>query len=390
MASDRTHPLLRPLVPPPEALASLRVRFLLLAFWIVMGAMETAKEVTTARLQGIERTVGEAILVNFPWWFFWVAGTLLVVTLAERWPIDRPGRIRAIAAHALTAAALSVVHLTLVGVLVFFTVARGGGRDLGAQVQFWVQGYVVLDFFVYWMVLGAYYALLYHRRWVEGALRESEARALAMRLEAEAVGAKLRALQMELNPHFLFNALNAVSGLVEEGRSSEATTVIARLGELLRTTLRRGDQREITLEEELSLVALYLDMERVRFGPRLGVEIDAPHDDVLAARVPPMILQPLVENAVRHGAAKARGPVGIRVRVGCDDRTLRVAVEDDGPGWPPSAPPAEGTGLSNVRARLETLYGDEASVVLGIDPTGPATRAEITLPFRNGDSAPPA
>ena len=384
MTIDHVRALTRPLLRPPAALSELRTRLLLLGFWTVMGAMETAKELASARFQQIDRTVADAILVNFPWWFFWAFGTLLVVALAERWPPAGPGgqRWRAWLTHGVAAAAVSVTHLTLHGVLVFFAVARGrtAGAELGAQVEFWLQGYAVLDFFVYWMVLGAYYALLYHRRFVEGELREAEAHAVAMRLEAEAVAAKLRALQMELNPHFLFNALNAVSGLVEEGRSTEATTVIARIGDLLRTTLRTGREREISLRRELEFVGLYLDMERVRFGPRLRIDVDV-DETLFAARVPPMILQPLVENAVRHGAAKVSTATSIQVRAGLEGSCLRLDVIDDGPGLPSSPRLRDGTGLGNVRERLATLYGSDARLALTAPPRGRGLQATIRIPY---------
>lgn len=374
--------LTRPLVSPPPGLTQLRTRLLVIGFWCVLGAMETAKEFTTARLQQSERTLGDAIIINFPWWFFWVFGTVAIIYLARRWPIDRERPLLAVAAHTTAALLIAAVHLTLVAMLGYYTVARGGstaGADPWVQINFWVQGYLVLDFFVYWMVLGAYHALLYHQRYVHGSLREAEARTRAVRLEAAAVAARLQALQMELNPHFLFNSLNAVSGLVDEGRNGEATTVIARLAQLLRLTLNRGHEREVELESELEYVELYLAMEQVRFGPRLRFDIIA-DDAILHARVPPMILQPLVENAVRHGASRVPGPAVICVEARREGLTLRLAVTDDGPGLCPTA--AEpGTGLSNVRERLSTLYGSDSSLALSSGDAGTGVSAVIRLPF---------
>jgi hypothetical protein len=383
--------LTRPLLVPPPGLEQLRTRLLLLGFWAVLGALETAKEFTTARLQQTQRTLADAIIVNFPWWFFWVLGTLIVIYLAHRWPVDRERPLLAAARHAIAAVVIAGVHLTFVAMLGYLAIARGGntaGADLRVQIWFWIQAYIVLDVFVYWMVLGAYHALLYHQRYLLGSLREAEARARALRLEAAAVAARLQALQMELNPHFLFNSLNAVSGLVDEGRSQEATAVIARLARLLRLTLNRGHERHIELEREIEYVQLYLAMEHVRFGPRLEFDVIA-DDAILHALVPPMILQPLVENAVRHGASRALGPVRITVNARRDGTSLLLGVTDDGPGLN-MAGNGGGTGLSNVRERLLTLYGGDAGLTLGSGPAGRGVSACIRLPLQTHGAPAPA
>lgn len=357
-----------PLVRPPSGLEQLRVRVLVLGFWILLGLMETTKEWITARMEGAPRPLSDAILVNFPWWFFWVFGTLVVVGVARRRPLDGGHRIRAFALHTLVALAFAVLHLTLVATLIYFSVSRGtqsAGAIFATQLRFWLQGYVVLDFFVYWMVLGAYHALLYHRRYAEGRAREAEAR--------------LHALQMELQPHFLYNSLNAVAALVEHGQGREATTVLARLGELLRRTLRRGYEHEVELEDELDYVEQYLAIEQVRFGGRLRVRITA-GANVRRAAVPPMILQPLVENSVRHGAATVPGPTSIEIHAHQEGEALRLSVWDEGPG-PPTGE-GRGTGLRNVASRLEALYGPRG--ILSVDPVnGGGCLAEIQLPFRN-------
>jgi LytS/YehU family sensor histidine kinase len=193
---------------------------------------------------------------------------------------------------------------------------------------------------------------------------------------------------MELNPHFLFNSLNAVSGLVDEGRNQEATTVIARLARLLRLTLNHGHERHIELEREIEYVQLYLAMEHVRFGPRLKFDVIA-DDAILHALVPPMILQPLVENAVRHGASRALGPVLITVSARRDGAALLLGVTDDGPGLN-MAGNGGGTGLSNVRERLLTLYGGDAGLTLGRGAAGRGVSASIRLPLQTHGAPAPA
>jgi signal transduction histidine kinase len=370
----------RLLSTPPPGLERLRTRLFVLGFWILLGAVETAKEAISAAMQGLPRTFTDAVLVNFPWWFFWAFGTLVVVWIARRWPLDGPRVSAAVVVHAMAASALVLLHLALVASVGYYGVLRGTASvnaSLGAQFGFWLQAYAVLDFFVYWMVLGAYHALFYHRRFVEGRLREAAVRTHAAALETVAAEARLHALQMELNPHFLFNALNAVSALVDDERNAEATTMLARLGELLRMTLHRGQERETELEDELDYVGRYLALEQVRFGERLNVRIDVPPELMLAA-VPPLILQPLIENAVRHGAAHMRGATTIRIEARRADGALVVRVCDDGPG--PGPVLCEGTGLGNVRERLQALYGAAAELSLAARAGGGCV-AEIRLPY---------
>jgi two-component system, LytTR family, sensor kinase len=211
----------------------------------------------------------------------------------------------------------------------------------------------------------------------------------ALRAEARAHEARLEALRYQLNPHFLFNALNAVSTLVVEGRNAEATRTLARLGDLLRATLERPAAGEVPLADELELLRRYVDVEQVRLGDRLTVSVDvAP--DAWGARVPVLLLQPLVENAVRHAVAprEAGGHVTVTAvtaeRAG-GGRTLRLTVSDDGPGLRGS--PAAGVGLANARTRLAQLYGDAHRFVLG-DAEGGGCRVEIELPFVAAAPAP--
>jgi sensor histidine kinase YesM len=199
---------------------------------------------------------------------------------------------------------------------------------------------------------------------------------------------------MELNPHFLFNTLNAISALVRRGEHKEAVTMLARLGDLLRVTLERGGEQEIPLEKELEYLARYLDIERVRFRDRLSVETDVAEDSAHAL-VPTFILQPLVENAVRHGIS--RSSEGGRIRVSAhraEDDRLVLTVADTGVGF--STAPGrlrEGVGLKNTRARLDQLYGARASLAWENPPEGGA-RVTVTMPFVTQratiDSATPA
>jgi LytS/YehU family sensor histidine kinase len=192
--------------------------------------------------------------------------------------------------------------------------------------------------------------------------------------------ARLNALRMELHPHFLFNTLNAISGLVRRREIDAAVRMLARLGELLRVTLERGSVQQVPLERELSFLRLYLEIERIRFHDRLGVDFEV-DPEVLDALVPTLILQPLVENAVRHGVARLSGPGRVGVRAARQDGKLILQVADTGAGFQAGNGGTRlGVGLSNTRARLEQLYGADAAMMLDNGPAGGAL-VTVTLPY---------
>ena len=217
-----------------------------------------------------------------------------------------------------------------------------------------------------------------------------------LRAEARAHEARLSALRLQLQPHFLFNALNAVSTLVAEGRAAEANRMLARLSDFLRATLERKDAAEVPLVDEVAFTRQYLEIEEVRFGDRLRVEVDV-DPGARAALVPPMILQPLVENAVRHAVVPRTRGGTIGIVVARQDGYLRLDVHDDGPGPAPAddggaregaeggreSAGRPGLGLANTRQRLEELYGAHAELTLGASARG-GLAVSLRLPYRAG------
>src|SRR5262249_32449588 len=204
------------------------------------------------------------------------------------------------------------------------------------------------NIFFYWAILAVAHVLNYYRQ-----LRQREL--LSSQLEAKLAQTQLQILKMQLHPHFLFNTLNAISALIHQDVEL-ADRMIARLGDLLRATLENANQQEVPLKQELDMIQPYLEIEKARLGPRLTVDMKI-DPAVMDARVRILILQPLVENAIRHGIAPRAEPGRIAIEARGDNGTLRLAVIDDGPGLPNTAPPTAGIGLTNTRARLEKLYG---------------------------------
>ena len=206
-----------------------------------------------------------------------------------------------------------------------------------------------------------------------------EERERSLRAESLAREARLAALRYQIGPHFLFNALNAISTLVVTDRKADANAMIARLADLLRVSLQPPENGMIALRTELDIVRSYVEIERVRFADRLDVVIDA-DDRAMDATVPAMILQPLVENAVRHVVALRDEPTCVTVAAGVVDDTLVLVVEDDGRGTA-TGPSGFGVGLANTRARLAEAYGAAHRFTVGASDGG-GFRVEIAIPAR--------
>jgi len=213
--------------------------------------------------------------------------------------------------------------------------------------------YIHMGLTIYWTTLVVAHASYYYR-----GLREGETK--AAQLTTQLAQAQLQALKMQIHPHFLFNTLNSIAALLHKDVEA-ADIMIARLGDFLRLTLKRSDAQTINFGQELEFLRCYLDIERTRFQDRLVVEVDV-EPQALGVTVPNLILQPIVENAVRHGIARQTTSGRISIRALKKDGRLIMQVEDNGPGLETSGNPvetSEGIGLNNTRARLKQFYGDD-------------------------------
>jgi two-component system LytT family sensor kinase len=284
--------------------------------------------------------------------------------------LDRDRTGRAVAIHAAAAMAFALAHQVLMALLIQWRFA-----DVRFVLYLWKMAtvYLAVDIVVYWGVVGGYYALDYARELRRRELAES-------RLEASLSEARLQALRAQLNPHFLFNTLNAISVLAMKGDGPGVTHTLSLLSDLLRLTLDGRLPQEVPLAYELALTDRYLAIQRVRFPDRLGIERDVAAD-ALDAMVPSLVLQPLIENAVVHGVA--RGPNGGRIviRAMREGGDLKIQVCDTGPGFP-RVMHREGIGLANTRARLAQLYGAGPRLICSNRAHGAC--AEIIVPYRAG------
>jgi signal transduction histidine kinase len=344
-----------------------------LAVWAVVGLIWAVDYWVKGRefLRGGPVPFPRAVLFLVSYAFVWAALTPLVVALLRAHPLA-PGRIAAglgvqLAAMPLFAFAAESVWATL---FIPFMRRFPDGAGFLAEIRSNFLYDTGTNLQTYLAVVGIAWGL---DAWRAGLEKERRAAAL----ETELVRAELVALKAQLRPHFLFNALNSVMTLMHRDVDAASRT-LAELGALLRLSLAGDGAPHVALASELDFLKRYLAIEEVRFSDRLSVRFDVP-PETLAAEVPQLVLQPLAENAVRHGIAARPGRGVIEVSARRVGDALVLAVRDDGPG--PGAPRPKGIGLANTRARLERLYGEAASLELSAHPDG-GTEAIVRLPFR--------
>jgi signal transduction histidine kinase len=292
----------------------------------------------------------------------------LLVWATRRWPVDRRHFATRLPAHVALLLAVSAAKI-----LLFEPVARWLDIQTPGLARLFIGGFIS-EVVAFGATAAAIHAIVFYARYRE---RED----LTQQLQARLTDAQLRALRAQLNPHFLFNTLNAVTTLLHRD-PQRADAMLTRLGDLLRLTLRADPEHEIPLEEELSLLDRYLDIMRMRFGDRVTVTV-SPNGSASRALVPSFVLQPLVENAFEHGVSRVSGAARLDITVlrSTDTRSLVLRVRDNGPGLDGSRRGSDGVGMANTRRRLHEMYGADGSLTLTTPPEG-GTLVEVRLPFR--------
>jgi len=314
-----------------------------------------------------------ALLLSLPYWYLWAALVPAIVWLSRRYRIRSDSWISGTVVHLIAG---TLIALTVLASDTFFN-RLAGFWDTTTFGEAYAQGLILwfhLTILVYWMIVAVVHAVDYHQESMEREVA-------AARLETQVAEARLRQLQTQLHPHFLFNALHTASSYVRDHRPREATDMIAELADLLRRSMDHGSSHEATLDEELAFVMQYLRIEQARLGERLTVKSEIP-DDVRNAKVPAMLLHILVENAVRHGIAPhdRSGSIEITARRQAD--SLQLRIRDDGPGFPTGGfvPDATQVGLRNTRERLDRMYGEQQALHLSNDTRGGAV-VTVTIPW---------
>jgi two-component system LytT family sensor kinase len=313
--------------------------------------------------------------LNVTYWYAWAVLVPGILWMARRYRFGRQNWKRAAAMHALGVLGFTLTHAVITISARVLIMKVPGGRDLDWWMSFRELFFLNFDWemMTYWAIIGLSHALDFHR--------ESQDRELtAAQLQTRLAEAQLQALQRQLHPHFLFNTLHTISALMH--RDTEAAdAMLARLSDLLRLTLDRVGTQQVALKDELDFLQKYLDIERTRFADRLQVATDI-QPDTLDASVPNLVLQPLVENALRHGIAPKVGGGRIEIQTRREGDNLRLVVRDNGAGLSPGALNAfaTGVGLSNTRSRLEHLYAGRHRFEFNTPPGGGLT-VTIVIPF---------
>jgi two-component system LytT family sensor kinase len=319
-------------------------------------------------------SVEHAILAGLQDWYPWALLAPLIFALGRRFRLERQHWISASLVHLICGTLVALLDLAVVTAINQYfgpTVSYVGTfAEVYPRI---VLRYFHFAFIIYWVIVAAAHAIDYYR---SSRNREME----ALRLQAELTQAQLDALRMQLQPHFLFNTLHTIASLVRDGRTEAATSTIARLGELFRQALGNGQRNEVSLREELAFVDAYLQIEQTRFSDRLAVHFDV-DPDTLDARIPTMALQPLVENAIRHGIAVDPNARLLQVRACRRSGALRVEVANEGAPPDEAMSRAGGVGLANTRARLARLYGEAGRLELRDDDER-GTVAVLEVPWQ--------
>jgi two-component system, LytTR family, sensor kinase len=344
--------------------------------WTLAGVLLGAQTALGSNITGgevvpVARAVPNALVQTLPW----IPITLAVIWLTRRFPLTRDRWRRHALVHLL---ALSVLSFTAnVLVVLGYWLRMGAFRGVGALVRqglLWGTVNLHVTLMVVLAVTGATSWVLHYR--------EARGRELQLaQLEGQLARAQVQALNAQIRPHFLFNTLHSIGQMWRSGRADEADAVLDRLGALFHRVQRSTSRFEVPLAEELELVREYLAIEQARFRDRLRVAVCAA-DDALDCAVPPLILQPIVENAIRHGVAAVSTAGQVEVRAEVVGERLRLSVRDDGPGVDaPSAQRGSGTGLRNTRERLAQIYNGSAEVRISSHASH-GTTVTIELPRR--------
>jgi two-component system LytT family sensor kinase len=350
----------------------------IVGFWTFFGLLNGTQLYLGLRMENFPVSAWRVFAMDLVGWWPWIPATPIVLALGRRFPFERGNWWRVAPVHLAACLLISGAHLAI------FTYANILIRPFGPPrtPENFLESFLGratsqfhIDLLIYAATLGVGYAVSYYLRF-----REREFR--AAQLETQLAQAQLQTLKMQLQPHFLFNTLNGIAGLVRDSRNKAAVDMLAGLSDLLRYTLENAGKHEVPLKEELEFLELYLDIQQMRFSDRLTIEMQI-EPEVLDALVPNLILQPLVENAIRHGVSRraAAGVVGVTARR--DHGLLRIRIYDDGPGLKRDevdGAHGEGVGLSNTRARLSQLYGDRQKFSL-TERAGGGVEAVLVFPF---------
>ena len=360
---------------------TMRIKWLaIVAVWALLGVIYAAPIYIELRAEQHGHMAWRIFAWGILTWVAWAPLTLAITWLARRYSLVEESWKRNLAVHVPAFLLVSALHSAAATAVTLWVQPFDNMGD--SPKEFWprflgrLTGSFGSDLLIYGGVVGVFYAFDYYRKYRE---REFE----ATRLEAQLAQAQLDSLRMQLHPHFLFNTLNGIVGLVRDNKNSAAVSMLVGLSDLLRHTLEHSSQHEVELREEINFIKLYLGIQEMRFSDRLRIELNI-DPRTTKALVPNLILQPLTENALRHGIGRSAesGLVGISSAV--EDSHLRLTVYDEGAGLPDDwqLKGSAGIGLANTAARLQQLYDNDHEFDIRNRDSG-GVEVVIVIPFRS-------
>jgi len=328
----------------------------------------------------IQAPFAPSLLYGCAYWIWWILVTLVLWTLANRWAAAFKPSTQTVFAHLGAACVLGIAHLALLQHAIWFAAWYwpAWGRRM-AKFSVESQERLGAELILYGFIAGVC-AFLHSRMQAQQAqIQRLEVERQKLEVEQKLTTAQLKALQMQIEPHFLFNTLNAITALVEDGSQKEAAETLSHLNEILKSTLVRETPEKIPLSQELAIVEHYLAIEQVRFADRLRVEMSI-DPGALDSMVPCFLLQPIVENAIRHGITPLKNAGVIYTSIERDGDMLHLSVRDNGPGSASKANHGHGIGLRNTERRLALFYPQRYKFSSGTGQSG-GFEVSITIPY---------
>ncbi len=346
------------------------------SIWAGVGLFDATQTVTVMHTQGMHHAWVRLFLVTLVSWLPWALVTPLVLFLSRRYPPTQVGRVATWLLHLTACGTVALVHSGLIAGLVVLLNPFAESPAPGPFTSVWSYRFYN-GLLSYLLLYAAILAISYILGSRERLMREQTETA---RLNEQLSTAQLDALRRQIEPHFLFNTLNAIAGLVRERRNDAALSMIAGLSDFLRRVLEDSNRQKVPLREEMEFLTKYLDIQKLRFAERLDLNMDVP-EELFDAQVPSLILQPMVENAVKHGIAKRVQGGAIRISAFRSNGRITLSVYNDGPKLPLDWEKTHsGIGISNVRTRLQGLYGNGFQLNMRNQEPG-GVEVSVSVPF---------
>lgn len=323
------------------------------AIWILLGLLCAAQIYFKSVLANAGAvTISSALTYALPVWMIWIPATYAVIALCKRYYFGDHHHIKSFSIHSLASIGFAFLHMIFHAfwLLNLYDIPHSVDSMTAQTVNLLDDIWLQLDLLVYWGIVGAYFSLNYYEQNRQRQMQN-------LRMESQLSEAKLTALKAQVHPHFLFNVLSAIQTMVMKNATGKAAEMITKLSDYLRLSLDENEEQTQTLKKELDFIKHYLTIEKYRFGDRLNVVYDIDHE-VIDTKIPALLLQPIVENAIQHGLAPKEGKMNLNLSAKRHHEMMEISISDNGMGKNTTNKNTLGTGLQRIRDRLLEMYGN--------------------------------